>query len=84
MVQRQDAKRPHEFAEETVGSLMDFDFICVPETYTVGEAFKYLRKNVHGKANIHYSYVIDPMGVFVNYWALMKRVFCTILCRQPL
>ena len=72
MVQHQSAKRPHEFAEETVGSLMDFDFICVPETYTVGETFKYLRKNVHGKANIHYSYVIDPVGVLVGVLSLRE------------
>lgn len=71
MVQ-QNVKKQREFAEETVGSLMDFDFICVPETYTVGEAFKYLRKNVHGKANIHYSYVIDPVGVLVGVLSLRE------------
>lgn len=66
------AKRPQHFAEETVGSLMDFDFICIPESYTVGETFKYLRKNVHGKANIHYSYVIDPLGVLVGVLSLRQ------------
>ncbi|MFD2722566.1 CBS domain-containing protein [Ignatzschineria indica] len=72
MVHHQNARKTHEFAEETVGSLMDFDFICVPETYTVSETFKYLRKNVHGKANIHYSYVIDPLGVLVGVLSLRE------------
>lgn len=72
MIQHQDLHKSGQYAEETVGSLMDFDFICVPETYTVGEAFQYLRKNVHGKANIHYSYVIDASGVLVGVLSLRE------------
>ncbi|MHC5226045.1 magnesium transporter [Ignatzschineria sp. LJL83] len=72
MIQHQDVQKSEQYAEETVGSLMDFDYICVPETYTVGEAFQYLRKNVYDKANIHYSYVIDSFGVLVGVLSLRE------------
>ncbi|WP_249317040.1 magnesium transporter [Bacillus sp. FJAT-50079] len=55
------------YKPETTGTLMKKEFIALKETYTVKEAISHLRKNVKGKTNIHYLYIVNsdrkPEGV---------------------
>lgn len=62
----------HEFEDETVGSLMSYEFIRVPQTYSVEDAFHFIRQNVKGKTNIHYIYVVDEKGVLVGVMSLRE------------
>lgn len=48
------------FEFETTGTLMKKGYIALQETYTVEEAITHLRKNVQGKTNIHYLYIVSP------------------------
>lgn len=48
------------FEMETTGTLMKKGYIALQETYSVEEAILHLRKNVQGKTNIHYLYIVSP------------------------
>ncbi len=47
------------YEKETTGTLMKKGYIALQEQYSVAEAIHHLRKNVQGKTNIHYLYIIN-------------------------
>lgn len=47
------------FKPETTGLLMTKEFIAINQSLITEEAITYLRKNVKGKKNIHYVYIVD-------------------------
>lgn len=47
------------YEKETTGTLMKKGYIALHEQYSVAEAIHHLRRNVQGKTNIHYLYIIN-------------------------
>lgn len=52
-------KKTLVFKPETTGLLMTKEFIAINQSLITEQAISYLRKNVKGKKNIHYVYIVD-------------------------
>lgn len=61
-----------DFALDSAGSLMSHEFIRVPQNYSADMAIAYIRKNVRGKENIHYIYIVDSDETLKGVVSLRK------------
>lgn len=70
------------FKKETTGALMNREFIAVQNEVNVEDAIIHLRKNVKGKNNIHYLYIVDEFNKLVG--ALTIRELLTAEGHKPI
>lgn len=60
------------FPKETIGRLMQRDFLTVPATATVEQALNYVRAHAEDKENIHYVYVINEHEQLIGVLSLRE------------
>ncbi|MEK4026468.1 MULTISPECIES: magnesium transporter [Sporosarcina] len=60
------------FKHETTGTLMKEGFIALQDTYTAENAISHLRKNVQGRTNIHYLYILNSDSQLIGVLSIRE------------
>jgi magnesium transporter len=69
------------YPENSVGRLMTPDFISVPEHWTVGQVFDFIRKNGQDSETLNVLYVVDEKGRLIDDVRIREFLLKPLDCR---
>lgn len=65
------------YAHETTGAIMKQEYVVLQEFSTIEQAIYYLRKNVQGKRNIHYVYMVNESQQLTGVLSIRELLLAT-------